>query len=139
MPFIFQCFHSKQHTQLCEKKHSISTYQTRKSFFFFLLLQMGYVVQNCMTLSQWVSHKTATFYTEQCTSPSLFHNFEVTRGASNWSLKNYGFSLMPSFFTCMHVQKSLSNKTNYYSRLLNQNCWLLGESLSIIESMFAGQ
>jgi len=72
-----------------------------------------------MTLSQWVSHKTATFYTEQCTSPSLFHNFEVTRGAPNWSLKNYGFNLMPSFFTCMHVQKSLRNKTNYYSRLLN--------------------
>jgi len=26
------------------------------------------------------SHKIAAFYTEQCTSPSLFHNFEDSRG-----------------------------------------------------------
>jgi len=30
-----------------------------------------------LTLSQWFLHKTAAFYTEQCTSPSLLHNFEV--------------------------------------------------------------
>ena len=32
-----------------------------------------------------------TFYTEQCTSPLLFHNFEVSRGSS---MKNYGFAIV---------------------------------------------
>jgi len=41
-------------------------------------LQVVYrLVQNCVTLSQWFSHKTAAFYTEECTSPSHFHNFKV--------------------------------------------------------------
>ena len=30
------------------------------------------LVQKCTTLSQWLLYKTAAFYTEQCTSPSLF-------------------------------------------------------------------
>ena len=37
------------------------------------------LVQNCMTLSQWFSHKTAALFTEQCTSSLLFHNFEVLK------------------------------------------------------------
>jgi len=55
------------------------------------------------------SHETAAFFTEQCTSPSLFHRFEVSRGDSNYSLKNYGF-LYAIFFTCTHAHKSLSNE-----------------------------
>jgi len=46
----------------------------------------GGLVQHCMTLSQWFSHKTAAFYSKQCTSPSLFYNFDVSRCSSNWSL-----------------------------------------------------
>ena len=34
------------------------------------------LVQNCATLSQWFSHKTVAFYTEQCTSPLLFATFK---------------------------------------------------------------
>jgi len=30
------------------------------------------LVQNCVILLQWYSQKAAGFYTEQCTSPSLF-------------------------------------------------------------------
>ena len=47
-------------------------------------------------------HETAAFYTEQCTTPLLLHNFEVLQGAHSHSLKNYGlqfgtpFSLSPS-------------------------------------------
>jgi len=37
------------------------------------------LVQNCVTISQWFSYKTAAFYTEQYTSPSFFYNFEVSR------------------------------------------------------------
>jgi len=34
------------------------------------------LVQNCVSLLRWFSHKTA-FYAEQCTSPSLFCNLQV--------------------------------------------------------------
>ena len=44
------------------------------------------LIQHCMTFSPWFSHKTAAFYTERYTSPSLFHIFEVSRGSSNRSL-----------------------------------------------------
>jgi len=45
------------------------------------------------------------------TSPSLSHNFEVSRGSSNHSLNNYGFICNATFFTCMHAHKLLSSKT----------------------------
>ena len=62
-------------------------------------------------LSRWFSHKTAAYFTEQCTSPSLFSRFEVTRGDSNRSLKNYGFLYDAIFFfPCTHAHKSLSNE-----------------------------
>ena len=51
---------------------------------------------------------------QQCTSPSLFYRFEVSRSGSNRSLKNvinYGFLFNAIFsFTCTHVLKSLSNE-----------------------------
>ena len=63
------------------KKHHKSTEpescQTAKISF--LLLPSYRLVQNCVNLSQWFSHKTATFCMEQCMSPLLFLNFEVTR------------------------------------------------------------
>ena len=65
------------------KKHCESTEpescQMAKMFFFLLSSSTSSdrVVQNCVTLSQWFSHKTAAFYPEQCTSPLLFHNFQV--------------------------------------------------------------
>ena len=52
---------------------------------------------------QWFPHKMAAFYTEQCTSPLLFLNFEVSLGTLNQSLKNYGFIFDTIFFTCTHV------------------------------------
>jgi len=54
--------------------------------------------QICMTLSRWFSHKTAAFFTEQCTSPLLSSRFEVTRGDPNCPLKNYGFLYNAIFF-----------------------------------------
>jgi len=53
------------------------SHQTAKIFFFFFFRRAS---QICVTLSRWLSHKTAAFFTEQCTSPSLFSRFEVTRG-----------------------------------------------------------
>jgi len=79
--------------------------QTAKIFFFLSSSSSDGLVQNCMTLSQWFSHKTIAFYTEQCTSPLLFHNFEVSRGGSNRSLKNYGFISYAILkkLACMHA------------------------------------
>ena len=79
--------------------------------FFLLASSSDGLVQNCTTLSQCFSHKTAAFYTEQCTSPSLVHNFEVSRGSSNQSLKIYGgFICKTVFFTCSMHTKALCNK-----------------------------
>ena len=77
------------------------------------------LVQNCITLSWWFLHKTAAFYTEQCTSLLLLHNFEVSQGGLNQSLNNYGFYCDAIFFTCIHAHKSLSNET-----ILIQDCWI---------------
>ena len=46
------------------------------SFFFFFLSSDG-LAQRSLNLSRWFLHETAAFYTEQCTSPSLFRNFQV--------------------------------------------------------------
>jgi len=64
-----------------------------------------------MTLSQWFSQKTAAFYTEQCTSPLLFHNFEVSRRGLNRTPKNYSFISDTIFKKLTHVHKSLRNET----------------------------
>jgi len=64
------------------------------SVFFFL----DGLVQNCVTFTIMVFKQTAAFYTEQCTSPSLFHNLKVSEGGSNWSLSNYGFICDAVFF-----------------------------------------
>ena len=86
------------------------------------------LVQICMTLSRWFSHKTAAFFTEQCTSPSLLSRFEVTRGDSNHSLKNYGFLYDAIFSSCVRMRTNhLATKCNYYTRLLNlKYCWCAG-------------
>ena len=78
------------------------------------------LVQICVTLSRWFSHKTAAFFTEQCTSPSLFSRFEVTRGDSNRSLKNYGFLYDAIFSSRVRMRTNhLATKCNYNARLLN--------------------
>ena len=75
-----------------EKHHESSEPQSSKTtkMFFFLLSSDG-LAQYCVNLSRWFMHETAAFYTEQCTTPSLFHKFEVSQGARSHSLKNYGF------------------------------------------------
>ena len=85
--------------------------------FFFFLLSSDRLAQYCVNLSRWFTHKTA-FYTEQCTTPSLFHNFEVSQGAHSHSLKNYDFQLGTPFFlyyTCA-FKDHLATIRNCYSR-----------------------
>ena len=69
-----------------------------------------------------ISHKTAAFYTEQCTSPSLYHHSKVSRHGSNQSLNDYGFISNAIFKTRMHAHKSLSYKSNYNFAELEIGC-----------------
>ena len=47
--------------------------QMVKVFFFFSTsTSSGWLAQICLTLSRRFSHKTAPFFTEQCTGPSTF-------------------------------------------------------------------
>jgi len=51
------------------------------------------------------------FYTGQCTSLSLFHNFKGLRVTwDQQSLKNYGFIWNAIFFTCTHACRVLSKE-----------------------------
>ena len=104
------------------KKHRESTesesHQTAKMFFFFFRRASS----NLRDL-RWFLHKTAAFFTEQCTSPSLFTRLEVTQGHSNCSLKNYGFLYDAIFSSRVRMRTNhLATKCNYYARLLFV-CW----------------
>lgn len=60
------------------------------------------VAQYCVNLSLWFTHKTATIYTKQSMTSLLFYNFEVSRRACNYLLKNYGF-IWDAIFICMRA------------------------------------
>ena len=49
------------------------------SFFLSFFLSSDGVAQYCVNLSRWFTHEKAAFSTEQCTTPSLFHNFEARK------------------------------------------------------------
>ena len=95
------------------KKHRESTEPEICQMFFFPSSSSSSdgLVQNYTTHSRWFSYQTAAFYTEQCTSPLLSHNFEFSWGGSNRSLLNYCFICNTIFLTFTHAHKSLSNKT----------------------------
>ena len=63
----------------------------------FLLASEG-LAQCCLNLSRWFTHETAANYTEQCTTLSPFHNFEVSQDACNHPLHNYGIVRWDAIF-----------------------------------------
>jgi len=97
------------------RKHRESTEpessKTAKMFFFLLLSSDG-LAQRCVNFSPWFRYETAALYTEQCTTPSLLHNIEVSQGARSQVLKNYGFHFgtpFSSFIWRMGTSGSPSN------------------------------
>jgi len=56
------------------------------------------LAQYCVNFSRWFMHKTAAFYTEQCTTPLLFHNFEVSQGVRSHSLKKLWLPVWDAIF-----------------------------------------
>jgi len=74
------------------------TSQQQNGQIVFLFLSSDGLAQYCVNLSRWFTHETAAFSMEQCTTPSLFHNFEASQGARN-HLNGTPFSL----FVLMHA------------------------------------
>ena len=87
-----------------QKNHESTKPESHPTAFFFFPSSKG-LVQNCMTFMM-VFVQNSSIYTEQCISPSIFHNFEVSQGSSNHSLNSHGFISDANFKTCMHAHKS---------------------------------
>ena len=112
VPFIFECFHDEQHTQWRQK--ALRKYRTRKSpdgqnVFLSSSSSSDRLVQTCVTLSRWFSHKTAVH--------QPIHFFPVLSLTRRFELLTEELWLPLQrhfFFTCKHAHKSLSNE-----RLLN--------------------
>jgi len=79
--FIFECFMTYTRKSIAKVSNQKVARQPKHFSFFFLF---------ALTLSRWFSHTTAAFYTEQCTSPSLLHNFEVLWSGSHWASGLHG-------------------------------------------------
>ena len=79
--------------RVAKTRRESTTPGTRKTgkLFFFLSSSSSSdnLAQRCLNLSQWFSHETAAFSTEQCNVPSLFRYLQVfTR---RLQLPNHGF------------------------------------------------
>ena len=92
------------------------------SFFFFLLLLLSDgLAQRRLNPSWWFSHETAAFYTEQCTSPSLFRNlrvFTMVPGGCSCPLNNYGF-FSHAIFSFVRMRDHLATNV-----IITQDCWI---------------
>ena len=97
--FIFECFHGQQDSRWHEK--ASRKYPTKQQqigqIVILLFLSSDGLAQYCVNLSRWFTHETAAFSTEQCTTPSLFHNSEVSQGTRSHSLKHCGFQFGTPF------------------------------------------
>jgi len=62
------------------------------------------LAQCCGNLLRWFTHETTAFFTEQCTTPSLFHNFEVSQGVVathlNTTASNLGRHFLYLYYAC---------------------------------------
>ena len=92
------------------KKHHKSTEpescQTKINVFLSSSSSSDGLVQICVTLSRWFSHKTAAFSTEQRTSPSLFLCLKSHEAVWTTHWRTMASFATPFFFMCMHVHKS---------------------------------
>jgi len=108
--------------KLHESTQPNSSKTAKLFFFFFFFLSSDGLAQCCVNLSRWFTHETEAFFTEQCTTPSLFHNFVVSLGARSHSLKHYGFQFGTPFlylyYACT-LKDHLATTRNCYSRLQN--------------------
>ena len=111
---------------MAQASQKYPTKQQQNGQIVFLLSSDG-LAQSCVNLSCWFTHETAAFSTEQCTTPSLFHNFEASQGArSHSNTTNLGRHFLYLHLR-MRTQRSLSNNT----KLLLKSAELESKSVCI--------
>ena len=109
--FIFECFHDQQDSQWREKaSRKYPTKQQQNGQIVFLLSFFRWASSMLCEPLSWFTHETAANYPEQCTTLSLFHNFEVSQDACNHPLHNYGSVRWTpfSYRRCAHAQKTVT-------------------------------
>ena len=109
----WMAFHDQQDSHGA-RKHRESTQlnssKTAKLFFFLLssfFRRASSILRQPLAL---VYARNSSIFTEQCTTPSLFHNFEVSQGARSHSLKHYGFQFGTPFslFVLAHAHLKIT-------------------------------
>ena len=100
-------------------------------FFFFFFRRASSNLRDSFTMV--FAQNSGIFHWAVHQPIAFFSRFEVTRGDSNRSQKNYGFLYDAIFFhvyTCAQITLNfelLATKCNYYARLLNYKyCWCAG-------------
>ena len=78
------------------------------------------LVQICVTLSQWFSHKTVAFSTEQCTSPSLFPGLKSHEAGKTAHWRTMASFVMPF---SLHVY-TCTQSTQWQNVIITQDCWI---------------
>ena len=99
VPFIFKCFMTSKTpsgVRMHRKGTKPKTCKTGQNYCFssFFIKRASSILREPLTL---VYALNSSICMEQCTTPSLFLNFEVSQGARNHSLKNYGFHFVTPF------------------------------------------
>ena len=111
--------------------------KTTKMFFFLSFFLSSFFFRwASSTLRELLTHETATFYMEQCTTSSLLHNIEVLQGARSHSLKNCGFHFGAPCSSFIHVHAHFritqQRPEIYYSRSANQkHIWCVCTCLGV--------
>ena len=78
------------------------------------------VAQYCLNLPWWFSHETTAFYSRQCTSPSLFHNFQVISGSALrilWTMALFGMPLCCLYSYTLNVYVHTKHSTSCLTKI----------------------
>ena len=103
--FILECFHDQEDSQWHKKAlRKYPTKQQQNGQSIFLPLSSDGLAQYCVNLSCWFMHEMAAFSTEQCTTPSLFHNFEASQGARSHTHLNTTASNLGRHFLYLYLR-----------------------------------
>ena len=89
--------------------------ERRKTIWLFCCCLLGYF---CDAFSHHWDSCWSWKHSEQCRTPSLFHNFEVSQGARSHSLKHYGFQ----FGTLPQLRKPHSPNYQNLATSIMSNC-----------------
>ena len=90
-----------------EKHHESTEQESTKTPIVFLLSSDG-LAQYCINLSRWFTHEAA-FYTEQCTTPSLFTTSQSRKALVATHLRTTASNLGSHFLICiMHAHLKIT-------------------------------